>query len=213
MDNWNAKDDFEQERNRMADKEQDDLNTEDDATAEDPKDLAQSNDESSSTSLDTRTKPGGNHLYSDEKTMDLFSSDTNQTADMPEENDHTNDSGESIRLRLDSLEDTQDGTSLTSYTKVKSPTTFKEQSSDGSLSFIQAGQEMPKNIEKNKQNNNTNGFTPFSTIKKLLGVDCSSESAKLKVNVSFIWKHCSSLLCLTPDGFTYHLGKILDIAL
>ena len=183
MDGWNAEDENVQARNNSLVDDDGQNETEDEIN---DRFTEESNSTTNlDTSIDTnkslQPRNGKAHIYSDDKTMDLFSSDTNQTTDFRDDENDSKDSSESIKLRLDSIDDTQDATNADNYTRVKSPTSskFQEQSSEESLSHIQAGQKIPENTDKKKRNNE--GLTSFARIKRLLGMDSSSDSNKEKV--------------------------------
>ena len=134
------------------------------------------------------------HVYSDEKTMDLFSSDnsnqnTAQTGELTEDmNDSdSKESNRSIKLRLDSVEDSEDThmsknekeSEHLTYTKLKlPPSSHAQESSDGSL-IPDGQQQTEKKIDKRNWNTLDTGadfLTPFSRIQKFLGVDYSSKT-------------------------------------
>ena len=147
-------------------------------------------DEESKSIADSDTNHGGLKTYpktkhsistfSDEQTIDLFPSDnSNQTANRTIDEDASDDdsvgSQQSIKLRLDSVEDTQDGLTDDSsgFTKLKTPDNVHEQSSDASNLPNGQGQEseMNKTSEILHKSNSDDALTPFS---RLLGADCSS---------------------------------------
>ena len=130
------------------------------------------------------------HVYSDEKTMDLFSSDTsNQNAgEKPGVNDsESQESDGSIKLRLDSVdknEDTtgnfrQEETTLFAFTKLKTPLNFIAQEQSSGDSTIPAAQQETKRTDKKTRinlNSSIESLTPFSRIEKLLAMDASSQA-------------------------------------
>lgn len=194
VDEWNAEDErAQEERNEEAENGEEDVN-------KDTSDI-QSNEESNSiTDSETNHEKTGKTaqdrsktqkpVHPDDQTMDLFPSDnSNQTANRTldndiEDNDRDSvDSEESIKLRLDSVDDSQDvfidhldDTSTRSFTKLKMPVNFYEQSSDGSN--LPNAQPDKTGMNKMSETSSSNdGLTPFSRIQRLLGVDCSSVSS------------------------------------
>ena len=181
LNEWNAEDEKTQE-DGILEKEKDEN-----------KDI-QSNEESNSVadsdtnheqlkSVPRSNHPNRNTLFPDERTIDLFPSDnSNQTANRtfdedPSDNDSV-DSAEGIKLRLDSLEDTQDclaNDETSGFTKLKIPDDHQEQSSDASnMPNTQPGKSgMNKSSENLDRSGSNDGLTPFSRIQRLLGVDCS----------------------------------------
>lgn len=193
MDEWNAEDERAQEE-----RNQEDENSEEDEN-KDTNDI-QSNEESNSIAgSETKHEKAGTTAQdrnknqkpvdADDQTMDLFPSDnSNQTVnrtldDDTEDNDKDSvSSEESIKLRLDSVDGSQDrftdhhdDTSTRSFTKLRVPVNNYEQSSDGS--YLPNAQPERTVMNKMSETSSSNdGLTPFSRIQRLLGVDYSSAS-------------------------------------
>ena len=117
--------------------------------------------------------------FPDEKTIDLFPSDnSNQTANCTMEDDASDSesvgSEQSIKLRLDSIEDTQDGLThdgMSGFTKLKTPDDVHDQSSDASnLPNGQGQSGMNKTTSILDRSSSNDALTPFS---RLLSADRS----------------------------------------
>ena len=181
MDEWNADDEKAQEDRSLVEEK--------DETQD-----VQSNEESNSVAnSDTnheelKSVPRSNHqnrntLLPDERTIDLFPSDhSNQTGNRTFEEDPSDgDSMDSpgIKLRLDSLEDTQDDftndETSSDFTKLKIPNDIHQETSDASniTNVQQHKSEMNKSSEILDSSSSNDGLTPFSRIQRLLGADCS----------------------------------------
>lgn len=137
-------------------------------------------------------KPSTTPTFTDDKTMDLFPSDnSNQTTNCTFRSSDNESVGsqESIKLRLDSLEDTQD--ELTS--DLKKTDNMDEQSSDASHLPNSQRIKSGLNTEMDSFNrcSHSEGLTPFS---KLLAVHRSSSV-----------KEVNRVTCIFILSYHYHI--------
>lgn len=144
----------------------------------------------------SQPKPSTKHqMFPDEQTMDLFPSDnSNQTANrtLDEElSDHGSvGSQESMKLRLDSLEDTQDclnDDQTSTFTKLRM--SISELSSDASNppNAQVERYEINRSLENLDRSSSNEGLTPFSKIQRLLGVEYSSRTKRDQVKQAYVF--------------------------
>ena len=189
VDEWNAEDARAQEE-RTAEDEENENETNDAQFNEESNSIADSDTNHGEMKTYPKIKhPSKLPTFSDEQTIDLFPSDNsnqtaNRTLDEGTSDNESMGSEESIKLRLDGLEDTQDGLTndhTSGFTKLKLPVNIHEQSSDASnLPNAQPHtSRMNKTSESLDRSSSNDGLTPFSKIQRLLGVDCSTGPRKV----------------------------------
>ena len=173
MDEWNVEDEKKQERSLEEDETND---SQFNGKSNNGDDLDTNNEEIKQVSkIKHRNKVP---TFSDERTIDLFPSDnSNQTANRTLDEDlsdnESNGSQQSIKLRLDSVEDTQDGLTndrISDFTKLKMLNTTQEQGFENE----QQKSGLNKSSESFDRTSSNEVLTPFSRIQRLLGVDSTS---------------------------------------
>ena len=181
MDEWNAEDERAQEERNQESEEHE---TDDAQSNEESNSIADSDTNHGELKTYPKIKPPIS-TFPDERTIDLFPSDNsnqtaNRTLDEEASDNESMGSERSIRLRLDSLDDTQEGfAQMSEFTKLKTPDNIHEQSSDASN--LPDGQVQKSGMSKTSETleSSNEALTPFSRIQRLLGVDCSSGSREV----------------------------------